>query len=33
MEAKNVTPDNLAEYLAIQARKDTLRFITCGSGR
>ena len=31
MEAKNVTPDTLAEYLAIQARKDTLRFITCGS--
>ena len=31
MTGRDVTADTLADYLALQAEKDTLRFITCGS--
>ena len=31
MTGRDVTADTLADYLAQQAEKDTLRFITCGS--
>ena len=31
MTGRDVTADTLADYLAQQVEKDTLRFITCGS--